>query len=246
MYRLAKVGFSQSYTYFTWRNTKWELEQYLTDFTGALLFVTHDRAFITNLATRIVELDRGTLTSWPGSYPHYLEKKADALETEARDLARLDYRFSFEGDGPGARITTTTTVDPAALSLPEQVGKLSGQDNWRTEPVGGRRAVVVADGPHGVRRPSAGQLGIGEAVPATCFPTASALASSWDPDLLERVEPFEGELDVFDELRISEQIEKAHGELAADPDLLTSTVRNVDAPARRPRKTRKNSKENEK
>ena len=43
-----------------------------------------------------------------------------------------------------------------------------------------------------------------------------------------------------------EQIEKAHGELAADPDLLTSTVRNVDAPARRPRKTRKNSKENEK
>ncbi|MFJ2544308.1 tripartite tricarboxylate transporter permease [Microbacterium sp. NPDC087589] len=43
-----------------------------------------------------------------------------------------------------------------------------------------------------------------------------------------------------------EQIERAHGELAADPDLLTSTVRNVDAPARRPRKTRKNSKENEK
>jgi putative tricarboxylic transport membrane protein len=43
-----------------------------------------------------------------------------------------------------------------------------------------------------------------------------------------------------------EQIEKAHGELAADPDLLTSTVRNVQAPTRRPRKTRKNSKENEK
>ncbi|HSK24634.1 MAG TPA: glycoside hydrolase family 3 C-terminal domain-containing protein [Egicoccus sp.] len=77
--------------------------------------------------------------------------------------------------------------DPATLPLSEQVQLLSGQDNWRTEPIGGHRPLVVADGPHGVRRPSAGQLGIGDAVPATCFPTASALASSWDPDLLEEV-----------------------------------------------------------
>ncbi|MBS3939769.1 MAG: glycoside hydrolase family 3 C-terminal domain-containing protein [Actinobacteria bacterium] len=78
-------------------------------------------------------------------------------------------------------------IDPATLPLAEQVRLLSGQDNWRTEAVGGHRPVVVADGPHGVRRPPAGQLGIGGAVPATCFPTASSLASSWDPDLLERV-----------------------------------------------------------
>lgn len=81
----------------------------------------------------------------------------------------------------------SAAVDPATLPLPEQVGLLSGQDNWRTEPIGGRRPVVVADGPHGVRRPSAGQLGIGQALPATCFPTASALASSWDPALLEEI-----------------------------------------------------------
>ena len=58
--------------------------------------MTHDRAFLNRLATRIVELDRGTLTSWPGSYPKYLEKKADALETEARDLARLDKKLAQE------------------------------------------------------------------------------------------------------------------------------------------------------
>ena len=44
------------------------LEEHLASFAGALLFVTHDRAFLNTLATRIVELDRGTLTSWPGSY----------------------------------------------------------------------------------------------------------------------------------------------------------------------------------
>jgi len=72
------------------------LEEYLADFPGALLFVTHDRAFLTTLATRIVELDRGRLTSWPGSYPRYLETKAEALETEARDLARLDKKLAQE------------------------------------------------------------------------------------------------------------------------------------------------------
>ena len=72
------------------------LEEYLATYSGALLFVTHDRAFLSRLATRIVELDRGTLTSWPGSYEMYLEKKADALENEARDLARLDKKLAQE------------------------------------------------------------------------------------------------------------------------------------------------------
>ena len=72
------------------------LEEYLSAFQGALLFVTHDRAFLSRLATRIVELDRGTLSSWPGTYPSYLEKKAAALENEARDLARLDKKLAQE------------------------------------------------------------------------------------------------------------------------------------------------------
>jgi ATP-binding cassette subfamily F protein uup len=72
------------------------MEEYLRSYDGAVLFVTHDRAFLSALATRIIELDRGTLTSWPGTYQNYLEKKAAALETEARDLERLDRKLEKE------------------------------------------------------------------------------------------------------------------------------------------------------
>jgi ATP-binding cassette subfamily F protein uup len=72
------------------------LERYLASFGGALLFVTHDRAFLKRLATRIIELDRGRLTSWPGSYETYLERKDAALDAEARDLARLDKKLAEE------------------------------------------------------------------------------------------------------------------------------------------------------
>jgi ATP-binding cassette subfamily F protein uup len=72
------------------------LEEFIRDFPGAVLFVTHDRAFLSNLATRIVELDRGRLTSWPGSYDAYLTKKATSLETEARDLERLEKKLAQE------------------------------------------------------------------------------------------------------------------------------------------------------
>jgi ABC transport system ATP-binding/permease protein len=72
------------------------LEDALRAFAGALLFVTHDRAFLASLATRIVELDRGTLTSWPGSYGSFLEKKAAALDAEAREIERLDKKLEVE------------------------------------------------------------------------------------------------------------------------------------------------------
>jgi ATP-binding cassette subfamily F protein uup len=72
------------------------LEGFLQSFGGALLFVTHDRAFLDRLATRIVELDRGRLTSWPGSYATYVERKAAALEAEARELERLDKKLAEE------------------------------------------------------------------------------------------------------------------------------------------------------
>jgi len=72
------------------------LEEFLRGFPGALLFVTHDRAFLSSLATRIVEVDRGRLLSWPGSYPRYLEKKAEALNAEALALERLDQKLEKE------------------------------------------------------------------------------------------------------------------------------------------------------
>jgi ATP-binding cassette subfamily F protein uup len=72
------------------------LEDYLRTFPGSLLFVTHDRAFLSGLATRIVELDRGRLTSWPGTYSMYREKKAAALNAEALEIARLDKKLEKE------------------------------------------------------------------------------------------------------------------------------------------------------
>ncbi len=72
------------------------LEEFVAQYAGAVLFVTHDRAFLSALATRIVELDRGRLTSWPGSYETFLQKKAAALEDEARDLERLDKKLAQE------------------------------------------------------------------------------------------------------------------------------------------------------
>ncbi len=72
------------------------LEEQLLEFRGGVLFVTHDRALLTRLATRIVELDRGALTSWAGDYPTFLAKKAAALEEEARHAALFDKNLAQE------------------------------------------------------------------------------------------------------------------------------------------------------
>ncbi|MHB8254368.1 MAG: ATP-binding cassette domain-containing protein [Acidiferrobacter sp.] len=72
------------------------LENYLASFDGAVLFVSHDRAFLRRLATRIIELDRGTLSSWPGTYDDYLRRKADELAAEETRNALFDKRLSEE------------------------------------------------------------------------------------------------------------------------------------------------------
>jgi ATP-binding cassette subfamily F protein uup len=72
------------------------LENFLLDFRGTLLFITHDRSFLTRLATRIIDLDRGILTDWPGDYPTYLERKQAWLETEATHQAIFDKKLAEE------------------------------------------------------------------------------------------------------------------------------------------------------
>ncbi|HEV8346029.1 MAG TPA: ATP-binding cassette domain-containing protein [Vicinamibacterales bacterium] len=72
------------------------LEDFLAEYPGAVLFVTHDRAFLQRLATRIVELDRGRLTSWPGDYATYLRRKEEALSNEAAEQARFDKKLAEE------------------------------------------------------------------------------------------------------------------------------------------------------
>jgi len=72
------------------------LEEFLLGFAGALIFITHDRAFLRRLATRIVELDRGRLTSWPGDYDNFLRRKAEQLAAEEQANARFDKKLAEE------------------------------------------------------------------------------------------------------------------------------------------------------
>jgi ATP-binding cassette subfamily F protein uup len=72
------------------------LESFLADYAGAVVFVTHDRAFLRRIATRIVELDRGRLTSWPGSYDTFLEKKEAWLANEALQNDKFDKKLAEE------------------------------------------------------------------------------------------------------------------------------------------------------
>ena len=74
---------------------KW-LEDRIYGFPGAVLFITHDRAFLQRLATRIVEIDRGKLTSWPGDYNNFLNRKEKVLEDEATAEARFDKKLEQE------------------------------------------------------------------------------------------------------------------------------------------------------
>jgi ATP-binding cassette subfamily F protein uup len=72
------------------------LEDTMIGFEGALLFISHDRAFVRRLATRIVELDRGQLRGWPGNYDDYVLQKCAALEVEARHAALFDKKLALE------------------------------------------------------------------------------------------------------------------------------------------------------
>ncbi len=72
------------------------LEDFLLRYSGTLLFVTHDRALLRKVATRILELDRGRLTSWSCDYATYLNRKEAALEAEARQNAEFDKKLAQE------------------------------------------------------------------------------------------------------------------------------------------------------
>ena len=112
------------------------LEEELLQFRGGLLFITHDRALLQRLATRLLELDRGVLTSWPGDYAQFQEKKAALLEIETRHHAKFDKVLAQEEvwirQGIKARRTRNEGRVRALLALRderrqrrEQLGKAS-------------------------------------------------------------------------------------------------------------------------
>jgi ATP-binding cassette subfamily F protein uup len=72
------------------------LEGFLKTFQGSIIFISHDRSFIRNMATRIVDLDRGKLVSWPGDYDLYLTSKEEALRVEEMQNAEFDRKLAQE------------------------------------------------------------------------------------------------------------------------------------------------------
>lgn len=72
------------------------LENRIRNYPGSVLFITHDRAFLQRLATRIVELDRAKLTSWPGNYENFLRRKEEALDAEAREQELFNKKLDEE------------------------------------------------------------------------------------------------------------------------------------------------------
>ncbi len=72
------------------------LESFLKQFAGSIIFITHDRSFLRALATRIVEIDRGQLTSWPGDYDNYLRRREERLHAEAQANALFDKKLAQE------------------------------------------------------------------------------------------------------------------------------------------------------
>ncbi|EPS3388546.1 ABC transporter ATP-binding protein [Vibrio vulnificus] len=72
------------------------LETFLKDFRGSIIFISHDRAFIKAMATRIVDLDRGKLASFPGDYDNYLVEKEEMLRVEGMQNAEFDKKLAQE------------------------------------------------------------------------------------------------------------------------------------------------------
>ncbi|MAJ91658.1 MAG: ABC transporter ATP-binding protein [Legionellales bacterium] len=103
------------------------LEKRILNFKGAILFITHDRAFLQRLATRILELDRGKISSWPGTYQNYLINKEKALESEAKANALFDKRLNEEEiwirQGIKARRTRNEGRVRALMSMRNEVSK---------------------------------------------------------------------------------------------------------------------------
>lgn len=134
------------------------LEDRIYNYAGSVLFITHDRAFLRRLATRIVEIDRTRLVSWPGDYDDYLALKEKALAEDARRDALFDKRLAQEEawirQGLKARRTRNEGRVRALMAMREQAAgrlKPQGQARIRVQhgEQSGRKVVELRNVTHG-------------------------------------------------------------------------------------------------
>ena len=107
------------------------LEDFLLGWNGSLLFVTHDRAFLKRLATRIVELDRGHISDWPGDYANYLRRREETDNAEQKANARLDKKLAQEETWIRQGIKARRTRNEGRVRDLQQMRKAFGERRKR-------------------------------------------------------------------------------------------------------------------
>jgi len=103
------------------------LEEFLKGYEGTVLFITHDRTFLQALATRIVQLDRGQLTSFPGDYANFLVRREAMLEEEAQQNALFDKKLAQEEVWIRQGIKARRTRNEGRVRALEQLRRERGQ-----------------------------------------------------------------------------------------------------------------------
>lgn len=109
------------------------LEEFLKSYGGTVLFITHDRAFLQALATRIVQLDRGNITSYPGDYANFLIRREEKLAEEETQNALFDKKLAQEEVWIRQGIKARRTRNEGRVRALEQLRRERGQ---RREKVG--------------------------------------------------------------------------------------------------------------
>jgi beta-glucosidase-like glycosyl hydrolase len=169
----------------------------------ALRIVTVDSRMADVLANeRAAAVFDGVIRKWlPGAAEQVAAGLRGQDEVTPRQVAGMlpagdrvvtDLERGFAAVSTGEQVPTDLFVVEAAsadAALEADAALLSGEDFWLTRAGDGIRALVMIDGPHGVRlqRSAADHLGVNSSEPATCFPPATGLGSSWDPELAATV-----------------------------------------------------------
>jgi ATP-binding cassette subfamily F protein uup len=122
------------------------LEKLLLEFTGSLVTITHDRAFLDRIATRIVELDRGRLNSYPGNFATYLARKEEQLSQEAVINAKADKLLAQEEIWVRKGIEARRTRSQSRVARLQQ---LRAQRDARRDAVGRVKMDIAAGTPSG-------------------------------------------------------------------------------------------------
>ena len=157
-----------------------QLESMLQRFEGSILFVTHDRAFLQRVATRILELDRGRLTSWACDYETYLQRRDDLLASEEKEWVNLDRKLAQEEEWIRRGIKARRTRNEGRVRALERLREQRAQRRTRI----GTARIDIRDAEKSGRRVIVAEdvsFGYSTAQPTTAAPPATTAGAPAPP-----------------------------------------------------------------